>query len=59
MLRWSLGLDDAADAVEGAVAGAIAAGVRTPDIIESGKKSVSTGEFGDEVSRRVETAWTR
>ena len=55
MMRWSLGLDDAANAIERAVAGAITAGVRTPDIADSGITAASTEEFGDEVARRVET----
>jgi 3-isopropylmalate dehydrogenase len=35
MLRWSLGLSDAAIAIESAVAGAITSAVRTPDIVEA------------------------
>ena len=53
MLRWSLALDDAAVAIEHAVAGTIAAGVRTPDILDAGMNPVTTSEFGDEVARRV------
>ena len=53
MLRWSLGLADAADAVERAVGDAIAAGVRTADIVERDQTAVATGEFGSEVARRV------
>jgi 3-isopropylmalate dehydrogenase len=54
MLRWSLGLDAAANAIERAVASAIADGIRTPDIIESGVSAASTAEFGAEVARRVQ-----
>jgi 3-isopropylmalate dehydrogenase len=54
MLRWSFALDDAANAIERAVADAIAAGVRTADIAEEGLRPVSPMEFGDEVARRVE-----
>jgi 3-isopropylmalate dehydrogenase len=54
MLRWSLALNDAAGAVERAVADTIAAGVRTPDIAGEGTAPVSTQMFGDEVARRVE-----
>ena len=54
MMRWSLGHDDAADAIERAVASAIAAGARTADIVEPGLPAASTAEFGDEVARRVE-----
>jgi 3-isopropylmalate dehydrogenase len=53
LLRWSLGLEEAASAVERAVAEAIAAGVRTPDIAATGEAAVSTEEFGGEVARRV------
>jgi 3-isopropylmalate dehydrogenase len=53
MLRWSLGLGDAADLVERAVAETIAACVRTPDIAAEGIDPVSTAEFGNEVARRV------
>jgi 3-isopropylmalate dehydrogenase len=53
LLRWSLGMAEAAAAVEGAVADAIASGVRTADIAEPGRAPVSTSRFGDEVARRV------
>ncbi|MBW3633629.1 MAG: 3-isopropylmalate dehydrogenase, partial [Chloroflexi bacterium] len=56
MMRWSLGLEDAANAIERAVAGAITAGARTPDIAEPGLPAASTVEFGDEVARRVESS---
>ena len=42
MLRWSFALDDAADAIERAVADTITAGVRTPDIAAEGMGAVST-----------------
>ena len=54
MLRWSLALDDEAVAIERAVADAIAAGVRTPDIAEAGMRPATTAEFGDDVARRIE-----
>jgi 3-isopropylmalate dehydrogenase len=54
MLRWSFALDDAARAVEWAVADTIEAGVRTQDISRQGGDPVSTAEFGDEVARRVD-----
>ncbi len=50
MLRYSLNLADAADAVESAVARVLEAGIRTPDIAAGGR-SVSTGEIGDAVAR--------
>ena len=54
MMRWSLGFDEAATAIEQAVANAISGGTRTPDIVEPGLPAASTAEFGDEVARRVE-----
>jgi 3-isopropylmalate dehydrogenase len=56
LLRWSLGMEEEAVCVEQAVAAAIAAGVRTPDIAQAGREAVSTSEFGDEVVRRIEAA---
>jgi 3-isopropylmalate dehydrogenase len=53
LLRWSLGMDDAAGSVERSIAETIAAGMRTPDIVEAGVDPVSTAEFGDEVARRI------
>jgi 3-isopropylmalate dehydrogenase len=53
LLRWSLGLDDAANAIERAVAETITAGARTPDIAGQGMSPVSSAEFGDEVARRT------
>ena len=50
MLRYSLNLADAADAVETAVARVLEAGFRTPDIA-AGAGSVSTREMGDSVAR--------
>ncbi len=50
MLRYSLNLADAADAVETAVARVLDAGIRTPDIAAGGR-SVSTPEMGDAVVR--------
>ena len=56
MLRHSFGLNDAAAAIEGAVAKAINAGNRTGDIFsasESGAKRVGTREMGDAVAAAV------
>lgn len=53
MLRWSLGRDDAARAIESAVSSAIASGVRTGDISMSGRMPVSTEDFGVEVARLI------
>jgi len=53
LLRWSLGLEDAACAVERSVAEAISDGARTADIAQKGLAPVSTAQFGDEVARRL------
>jgi 3-isopropylmalate dehydrogenase len=53
LLRWSLGLHDAADAVERAVADVISSGVRTPDIAGPDVPPVTTADFGDAVATRI------
>jgi 3-isopropylmalate dehydrogenase len=50
MLRYSLNQAKAADAIEGAVARVLDAGLRTPDIAAGGE-AVSTQEMGDAVAR--------
>jgi 3-isopropylmalate dehydrogenase len=52
MLRYSLNLAEAADAVETAVARVLEAGLRTPDIA-AGASAVSTREMGDAVARQL------
>jgi len=52
MLRYSLNLAHAADAVETAVARVLEAGLRTPDIAAGGS-AVSTREMGDAVARHL------
>ncbi len=47
MLRYSLDLDQEADAIEGAVQKALTDGYRTPDIYTEGTKLVSTSEMGN------------
>ncbi len=54
LLRHSLGRDDAAAAVEGAVGRVLAAGIRTPDL----GGTASTTEVGDRVSAETATAAT-
>ena len=51
LLRHSLGLENEAAAVETAIAGAIAGGARTADIVAEGDTRVSTDEMTDEVIR--------
>ncbi|MBI4297893.1 MAG: 3-isopropylmalate dehydrogenase [Chloroflexi bacterium] len=53
MLRYSLGLEAEARAVEKAVLGVLEAGHRTYDIVEPGKTSVGTREMGDLVAGRI------
>ncbi len=54
LLRWSLGQEEPAVAIEGAVSDSIAAGVRTADIAQPGTLPVSTSEFGDGVALRIQ-----
>jgi len=56
LLRYSLGLTREADAVERAVKGALAEGLRTPDLFTGapGTRRVTTREMGEAVARRVE-----
>jgi len=56
MLRISLGGEAAADAVEKAVAEAIAAGVRTADIALPGQAAVGTAAMGDAIVDRIQKA---
>ena len=49
LLRYSLGLEDEAKAVEAAVVSVLEAGDRTPDIAGPGVKPVGTTEMGDRV----------
>lgn len=53
MLRFSLDLDEAADAVEAAVKQVLKEGWRTGDIMSEGCKKVGTAEMGDLIAARV------
>jgi 3-isopropylmalate dehydrogenase len=53
LLRHSLGLEAEATAVEAAVAGALAAGVRTADVAATGAPSVGSRAAGDAVIARL------
>ena len=53
LLRYSLGLEREAVAVERAVDDAIELGLRTPDIARPGEKIVTTSEVGDAVAAAV------
>jgi len=49
MLRYSLSMTDAADAIEAAVGKVLDQGLRTADIVTEGSRKVSTAEMGDAV----------
>jgi 3-isopropylmalate dehydrogenase len=48
-LRYSFGLGDAADRLDAAIAGVLAAGYRTADIRGEEGAAVSTSEMGDAI----------
>ena len=56
MLRYSFDLGDEADLVEDAVRRALAAGVRTGDILQPDTTRVSTRAMGDTILRELERA---
>src|SRR5712691_9219075 len=56
MLRYSFDLADAADLVEDSVRRALAAGVRTADILQPNTARVSTRVMGDTILRELEKA---
>ena len=53
MLRFSLDLDEAADAIEAAVKQVLKDGYRTGDIMSEGCKLVGTKEMGDLIAAAV------
>ena len=53
MLRFSMDLDEAADAVEAAVKQVLKEGYRTGDIMSEGCTRVGTKEMGDLIAERV------
>jgi 3-isopropylmalate dehydrogenase len=59
-LRYSFGMTEEADLVEGAIAGALGKGLRTADIMQVSMKQVSTSEMGaaivDEIEHLAKTA---
>jgi 3-isopropylmalate dehydrogenase len=54
LLRWSLGRDDAATAVENAVARAIDNGLRTADIATPGHEAIGTAAMARAIADRIE-----
>ena len=53
LLRHSLDFGEAADAIEGAVAGVLESGIRTADIALDKRKAVGTTDMGDAVAERI------
>ncbi len=53
MLRYSFDLKSEADKLEAAVQTVLASGIRTADIMQDGKKKVSTSEMGDAVLKAL------
>ncbi len=53
LLRHSLGLDKEAAAVEAAVSNALAAGMRTADLVEEHKSALSTDEMSAQICERI------
>ena len=53
LLRYSLELPEAADAVDQAIAAVLGGGFRTPDIARPGERTLSTAEIGAEIARLV------
>jgi 3-isopropylmalate dehydrogenase len=53
LLRHSLDLGEAADAIEGAVADVLEAGIRTADIARDKRRAVGTTDMGDAVVERI------
>lgn len=53
LLRFSLGLDEAADKIEAAVREVLAEGWRTPDIYSKDTKKVGTDEMGELIAKKI------
>jgi 3-isopropylmalate dehydrogenase len=53
-LRYSFNMDKDADRIERAIAGVLAAGLRTADIKSADAKVVTTSQMGDAILREVE-----
>ena len=53
LLRYGLGLAEAAEAVDQAIAAVLAAGARTADIARPGEPSLGTREIGEAIVRSV------
>lgn len=53
LLRYGLGLPEAADGVDQAITAVLEAGARTPDIAGPGESVLGTREIGEEIARLV------
>ena len=53
-LRYSLNLDNEADALENAVQAVLNDGLRTKDILSEGMKEVSTSQMGDAIISKLQ-----
>jgi 3-isopropylmalate dehydrogenase len=53
LLRYGLGLTDAAETVERAIDAVLEAGARTPDLATEGERTFGTEEIGSEIARLV------
>jgi len=53
MLRYGLGLEAEADAIENAVYRTLEKGYRTPDIFKNGNKKVDTSQMGDAIIEEI------
>jgi 3-isopropylmalate dehydrogenase len=53
LLRYGLGLNEAAETVERAIDAVLQAGARTPDIATAGERTLGTVEIGSEIARLV------
>ena len=53
MLRYSFDMKKEADKLEAAIKAVLAKGLRTADIMQDGKKKLSTGEMGDAILKEL------
>ncbi len=53
MLRYSFDMKKEADKLEAAIKSVLAKGLRTADIMQDGKKKLSTGEMGDAILKEL------
>ena len=54
LLRWSFGMEEDAALIERAVNGVLAGGMRTADIMQTGKARVGTGVMGEALLRELD-----